>query len=166
MIEEKSFAYKYRNWFSFLNIILNLAILAVGLSAIMIEWFHYCYFDWGLLNLTTSKDDLSEIINDSSDYSSVNDHMCGNFKSTIDAACSDFCGNLERNYSAGIVMVIFMVLTLTFSLCYLVIHILELLNRKVNHYLVYYGVWMQSLIYGIAITVYIAIINFYAVKTT
>ncbi|CAG9321647.1 unnamed protein product [Blepharisma stoltei] len=166
-MEGKHLSAKYFSQCCLLNMILNVIIFALQISALAVpQWFYYCYFDWGLVTLSTSKSDLKAIINSDDSYGNANNKLCEDFKPIIDAACKGFCGDLDRIRAAGIIMMIFMILSMIPAVMYFIVHLWLFRDKTIEHWSVYYGIWVQPLLYLIGITIYLAVADVYGIDDT
>lgn len=150
-----------------ISMLLNILVVVIQIVSISLQnWTHYCYFDWSLFGGETTEIGLTDRISGYNYYSDIDDQLCNNYKPVIDAACPDFCENLDHFESAGIVMLVFQILSCISSIVYILIHIQIYRGKKVTNRLFYFGVWIPSGVYIIGLTLYLAISNFYAIKNT
>lgn len=150
-----------------LSALMNILVVVMQLVSISVnEWASYCYFSWGLVSAETTTAGLVKRVSGHNYYSDIHSEMCGDYKPVIDAACNDFCGNLNRIWSAGIVMIIFQVISCGINIFYAVLHLRMYQGKSHQHWLFYYGVWAPSAIFIIGLTFYLSISNFYGISDT
>lgn len=125
---------KYHFW---LSAGLNLCIAVLIIVDISLpQWYHYCYFDFGLTTARTWKDGLNHRLSGHS-YSDIDNGLCEGYKVVIEAACSDFCVSLTAAWRAGIVMIVFAVVCLVCTIVYTVLHVLLARGRRYMSWLLY-----------------------------
>ena len=150
-----------------LSALMNLLVVVMQIVSILIkEWGYYCYFDWGLVSARTSNTGLKERVSGYHYYSHIHSEMCNDYKPVIDAACRDFCGTVDRMMDAGIVMILFQVLSCLINLFYVILHLRMYFGKIHQHWILYYGVWAPSAIFIMGLTFYLGISNFYGIKDT
>ena len=150
-----------------LSALMNVLVVIMQIVSIAVpDWSHYCYFDFGLVSGKTNNDGLSKRISGYSYYSDIHSEMCGKYKPVIDAACTDFCSNLDRLWDAGIVMIIFQVVSCAINLFYAGLHVRMYRGKVQQHWILYYGVWAPSAIFIAGLTFYLGISNFYGIDET
>lgn len=125
---------RYHFW---LSAGLNLCIAVLIIVDISLpQWYHYCYFDFGLTSARTWKDGLNHRLSGHS-YSDIDNGLCEGYKVVIEAACDDFCVSLTAAWGAGIVMIVFAVVCLVFTIVYTVLHVLLARGRRYMSWLLY-----------------------------
>ena len=146
---------------------MNLLVVIIQIVSISInQWSHYCYFDLGLVQGKSTNDGISERISGYNYYSKIHNEMCNSYKPVIDAACTDFCEIITRLEEAGIVMIIFQIISCAINLFYVGLHISMYRGKFKQHWIFYYGVWAPSAIFIIGLTFYLGISNFYGISNT
>jgi hypothetical protein len=150
-----------------LSALMNLLVVIMQIISITVrEWSHYCYFDWGLVQGKTTTSGLKQRVSGYSYYSDIHKHMCNDYKPVIDAACPDFCEVVQRFWDAGIVMIVFQVISCAINLFYVFLHVRMYTGKVKQHWLLYYGVWAPSAIFIMGMTFYLSVSNFYAIDET
>jgi hypothetical protein len=150
-----------------LSAVMNLIVVVMQIVSICVKhWGKYCYFTWGLVEGKTTKEGLEHRISGYNYYSDIDDEMCGGYKHVIDAACPNFCEFVERMRAAGIVMIVFQVVSCAINIFYVVLHLRMYTGRYSQNLVFYYGVWAPSVIFIMGLTFYLGISNFYGTDDT
>ncbi|OMJ81346.1 hypothetical protein SteCoe_18198 [Stentor coeruleus] len=150
-----------------LSALMNLLVVVMQIVSMAIkEWAHYCYFTMGLVEGKTTHDGLEDRVSGYNTYSDIHSHMCNSYKPVIDAACPDFCDNIERMKNAGIVMIVFQCISCAINIFYVILHVRMYFGKVSQHWAYYYGVWAPSAIFIIGLTFYLGISDFYGIDST
>lgn len=156
------------NYHFWLNAALHLCITVLLIVDVGLQqWFHFCYFDYGLVTAKTWKRGIEDRLNGNS-YSAIDEALCEGYKEVIEAACRDFCSTLSHVWSAGIVMIVFAVMCMLLTILYAVLHILMARGRRYLSWTLYvrdmqYGIWTTPMLVLIAVTLFIAVSGVYGV---
>ena len=149
-----------------ISAVLNLLVATFQIVSMLLSSVKYCYFSWGLLSAYTEDSGIQDLTGYSSSYNHIGSTMCGSYKPIIQAACSDFCANVELFHKAGIVMMVFQLLTVFLNLAYVCLHLLAYKNRVPRSDLLYYGIWLPPFVFTVGVCLYISIGNIYGVNDT
>lgn len=150
-----------------LSALMNLIVVVMQIVSICVKhWGKYCYFTWGLVEAKTTKEGLRHRISGYNYYSDIDDEMCGGYKHVIDAACPNFCEFVERMRAAGIVMIVFQVVSCAINIFYVILHLRMYFGKHSQNLVLYYGVWAPSVIFIMGLTFYLSISNFYGTDDT
>lgn len=156
----------YHFW---LNAGLHLCITVLLIVDVCLpQWFHFCYFDFGLVTAKAWKDGLNDRMSGDS-YSSIDKALCEGYKVVMEAACRDFCIALTNTWAAGVLMIVLSVISMSVTVFYAVLHILLARGKRYFSWLLYvippqYGVWVSPMLEVVAVTMYIAVSNVYGLS--
>jgi len=141
-----------------------LQIVSLGLK----DWVYYCYFKWGLLGAETSDSGLNDLVGGDTGYSNLHDDLCGGYQRVIEAACDGFCGNVKRLEAAGIIFLVFGILSVLLNLFYLVTYFLNGFKsvKTTKNWVLYCGILAASVSYFVGLILYLAIGNIYGMDST
>jgi hypothetical protein len=95
-----------------------LLLMVVNVAALLIaagvkQWFHWCWFDFGLWHVETWKHQLSSRAGSDNTYQSVADNVCtGDYKHLMNNACDNFCDDFHKIWGASIIMMVFLAFAL------------------------------------------------------
>lgn len=125
---------RYHFW---LSAVLNLCItILIFVDIFLPQWFHFCYFDFGLTTARTWKGGLNDRLSGHT-YSNIDNRLCEGYKVVIEASCSDFCVALVDAWQAGVVMVVISVLCMVVTLFYAGLHVLLARGKRYMNWVLY-----------------------------
>lgn len=125
-------------------LILNSVTLLLGIIDLCLPvWISYCWWDIGLID--ASNNSIIINFNDETSISDVKNDICGNLESYVERSCPGACFYMENFRKAGLVMLVFGILSLISMMFTMAIPVLRLFKIRVKKNLVFVSIFQVVL---------------------
>lgn len=140
-------------------IVLEVIIGTMIVVALCLNWFNYCYWEFGIYEVDFIDSDLKGF-DDPDTITEVQTNSCDDYETTLNRHCNDFCDNIAYIKAGSDVMLVLSCFTLVCILTTLVFYTVRLFYRDYRFRILPFITILQSFVYILSVSLYVIILDF------